>query len=104
MIFWIFPSGEHRACDGTLPVPNAFAAFIEVVPPLALYRSLRHSGQALLYSCLAGVMYAWVIAFASRAGTVGHRRVCAPNGMDAWIVIVIALVAAATNKRAALHE
>jgi O-antigen ligase len=49
---------------------NHYAAFIEVVPPLAIYGSIRHRREALLYSVMAAVMYASVIACASRAGFV----------------------------------
>lgn len=49
---------------------NHYAAFIEVVLPLAIYGSIRHRREALLYSVMAAVMYASVIACASRAGFV----------------------------------
>ena len=47
---------------------NQFAAFIEVVLPFAMYGFLRYRREAFLYSSMTGVMYAAVVASASRAG------------------------------------
>ena len=49
---------------------NHYAAFIEAVLPIALYRAVRREHDSLLYSGMAAAMYASVIASASRAGTV----------------------------------
>ena len=49
---------------------NHYAAFIEAVLPIALYRAVRRERESLLYSGMAAAMYASVIASASRAGTV----------------------------------
>jgi len=67
-VFWIFPAEVNRNVLGPFVSRNQFAAFIEVVLPLAMYGSLRHRREALLYSCMTGVMYAAVIASGSRAG------------------------------------
>jgi O-antigen ligase len=47
---------------------NQFAAFVELVFPLAMVASLRDRGRALIYAGMAGALYASVIASASRAG------------------------------------
>jgi O-antigen ligase len=55
---------------GPILYRNHYAAFIEAVLPIALYLAVRRERDALLYSGMAAVMYASVIASASRAGTV----------------------------------
>jgi len=69
-VFWIFPSGYTDYVMGPILSRNHYAAFIEVVLPMALYESLRRERGAMLYSGMAAAMYASVIASASRAGTV----------------------------------
>jgi O-antigen ligase len=59
-----------RFVIGPILSPNLYAAFIEIVLPIALYESLRRERNALLYSTIAGVLYATLIASASRAGAV----------------------------------
>jgi len=61
-IFWMFPTENIERVMGPILSPNHYAAFIEVVPPLAIYGSIRHRREALLYSVMAAVMYASVIA------------------------------------------
>src|SRR5260370_1252900 len=53
-----------------LPGRTAYAVFIEAVLPIALYLAVRRQRESLLYSGMAAIMYASVIASASRAGTV----------------------------------
>jgi hypothetical protein len=69
-VFWLFPSGYTDYVMGPILYRNHYAAFIEAVLPIALYEALRRERDALLYSGMAAVMYASVIASASRAGTV----------------------------------
>jgi hypothetical protein len=69
-IFWIFPTDSIDRVMGPFLSRNQYAAFIEVILPLAIYGSLRHRGRALLYSVMAAAMYASVVACASRAGLV----------------------------------
>ena len=47
---------------------NQYAAFIELLLPLALIRALGHRRGAIPYAVMAAAMYASVIASASRAG------------------------------------
>jgi hypothetical protein len=70
-IFWLFQnsvSADLGAIMGPFLNRNHFAAFMEIVLPMAMYRALldRHYGS--LYAVATGVMYASVIASASRAG------------------------------------
>ncbi len=70
-IFWLFDA--PYAADyvmGPILYRNHYAAFIEAVLPIALYLAVRRERDALLYSGMAAIMYASVVACASRAGTV----------------------------------
>jgi len=69
-VFWMFQAEYTERAMGPILYRNHYAAFIEVVLPLAIYGSLRHRRDALLYSSMAAAMYASVIASASRAGFV----------------------------------
>ena len=68
-IFWMFPSGYPDAL-GPFVYRNNYAAFIELLLPLAILEALRDRDKAALHAFMAGVMYASVIASASRAGSV----------------------------------
>jgi hypothetical protein len=68
-VFWLFPSG-YGSLMGPIAYHNHYAAFIEVVLPIALYETFRARQGTLLYGSMVAVLYASVIASASRAGTV----------------------------------
>ncbi len=61
-VFWIFPVHSIGTPMGPFLSRNQYAAFIELVLPLALVR------RTLASSAMAAAMYASVIASASRAG------------------------------------
>jgi len=67
-VFWIFPSGYTDRVFGPFVYHNNFAAFIELLLPLALYQALRDRRHSMAYTAMAGAMYASVIASTSRAG------------------------------------
>jgi len=69
-VFWFFQSEYTERALGPILYYNHFAAFIEVVLPLAIYRSLRSKGDSLLYAVMAAAMYASVVASTSRAGFI----------------------------------
>jgi O-antigen ligase len=69
-VFWLFPTGMTGYLMGPILSRNHYAAFIEVVLPIALYEALRPQRNPLLYSAMAAAMFASVVASASRAGTV----------------------------------
>ena len=69
-IYWHFPSGYTDFVMGPIISRNHYAAFIEIVLPIALYKALGRQGQSLLYSAIAAALYASVIASASRAGSI----------------------------------
>jgi len=69
-VFWIFPTEGVERLMGPILYRNHYAAFIEVVLPLAVYASIRRKKQSLLYSSIAAAMYASVIVSASRTGLI----------------------------------
>ena len=69
-VFWLFPTRYTDSVMGPMLSRNDFAAFIEVILPIALYQAVRREREGWLYSALSALLYASVIASASRAGTV----------------------------------
>lgn len=69
-IFWLWDAPDDIRAMGPILSRNHFAAFVEVVLPIAIYRALRLPDSLWLYSTMAGTLYASVIACASRAGMV----------------------------------
>lgn len=67
-VFWLFATPYSDNVMGPILYRNHYAAFIEAVLPVALYRAVTRRDW-LLYSGIAAVMYASVLASASRAGT-----------------------------------
>jgi O-antigen ligase len=82
LVFWLFPAG-YSGVMGPILYHNHYATFIEAVLPIALYEAVRREEGGLLYAGMAAVMYASVIASASRAGTILAT---------AEIVVVVALM------------
>jgi O-antigen ligase len=68
-VLWIFSSG-YPDVYGSFPNANNYAQFVEVALPIALWRGLREGGRSWGYTLAGGVLYASVIASASRAGAV----------------------------------
>jgi O-antigen ligase len=69
-IFWLFRVPYSDVAMGPILSHNHYAAFIEVLLPLALYQALRRTDWPFLYAGMAATMYASVIACTSRAGTI----------------------------------
>lgn len=73
-IFWLFQNSVSADIGGSIMGPflnrNHFAAFMEIVLPMAMYRALMDRHYGALYAVAAGVMYAAVIASSSRTGAV----------------------------------
>ncbi len=68
-VYWLFPTGYPDAM-GPFVYRNNYAAFIELLLPAAILGAIRDRRNAWLHAAMAGVMYASVIACASRAGSV----------------------------------
>ncbi len=70
-VFWIFPTEYTTArVMGPILYHNHYAAFMEVVLPLAIYRSLLGRRDALVYATMAAAFYASLLASASRSGVI----------------------------------
>ena len=69
-IFWFSPSGYRDDVMGPFVNRNQYAAFLETVMPIALWRAMRDRRPAFAPCALAAAMLASVIAAASRAGSV----------------------------------
>jgi O-antigen ligase len=68
-VFWLFPSGYPDAL-GPFVYRNNYAAFVELLLPLAVVEAVRDRRKAVLHALMVGVLYASVIASASRAGSI----------------------------------
>lgn len=68
-IFWFYPSYEP-AVLGPFLNRDHYAAFIEMVLPMALVPALLGDSRSLRFAVMSAAMYASVIAGASRAGAL----------------------------------
>lgn len=66
-VFWLFES-NYRVI-GPFIYKNQFAAFVELILPIALYRMLSDRKNSIVFAFLSAVMFAAVLASASRTGT-----------------------------------
>ena len=71
-IFWLFPSGYTDYVLGPFVYHNEYAAFMEMILPLALWQALdrKARGKAFGFCVMAGAIFASVVAGASRTGAV----------------------------------
>jgi O-antigen ligase len=69
-IFWLFPTAYTDLVLGPFVYRNNYAAFVELVLPLALLKAVARPRNALAWSAAAALMVASVVASGSRAGTV----------------------------------
>ena len=67
-VFWLFPSGYADFVMGPFVYRGYFAVFVELIVPIALAGALLDTRRRLFYALLAGVLYASIVAAASRAG------------------------------------
>jgi hypothetical protein len=68
-VFWLFePYPNFTPQFGPFPYKNQYSAFIELLLPVALFGALTEERRRTLYVLAATVMYASVIAAASRMG------------------------------------
>lgn len=67
-VFWIFES-RYRVI-GPFIYKNQFAAFVELLLPIALFRMLSQKRQAFLFGLISATMFAAVVMSASRVGTI----------------------------------
>ncbi len=69
-VFWLFPSGYTDLVLGPFVYHNYFAVFIELILPLAIAGALLDHRRSRVYAALAGILYAAMVAAASRAGII----------------------------------
>lgn len=102
-VFWIFPVPIESSVPGPFLYRNQYAAFIELVLPLALAGAMRGGRRTLACLFMAGAMYASVIASASRTGFVlaslevalfAALAIRRRGRTFAWIVAFVALFTA----------
>lgn len=68
-IFWIFPTYD-TAVLGPFVSRDQYAAFVEMLLPLAIVQTLPGGPQSLRFAVISAALYASVIAGASRAGAL----------------------------------
>jgi O-antigen ligase len=68
-VFWLLPTGYSEGVAGPFLNRDHYAAFIEVLLPVALWRALRRDENALLSVLAAATMLASVIVTGSRTGS-----------------------------------
>jgi O-antigen ligase len=83
-IFWLFPSGYADYVMGPFVYRNHYAAFLEMILPVALWEALRDRRRAFVYGAMAAAMFASVVAAASRAGTMLMCAEAAAVVLAAW--------------------
>jgi O-antigen ligase len=66
-IYWMFPVRAGRPF-GPFVDPDHYAAFIELILPLAIYEAQRDRARSWAHTAIAGALYGSVIASASRTG------------------------------------
>jgi len=84
-IYWLFDSEYKEEILGPFVNRDHYAAFIELVFPIALFEALTDRRRTLLNTAIAGTMFASVIAGASRAGSVLLV-------LEAFAVLLLAMV------------
>ncbi len=67
-IFWLFPY-RYSDCLGPFQNRNNFAAFVELLVPVALWHAFEARRDRLLYLGVTGSLVAAAVASGSRAGT-----------------------------------
>ena len=68
--FWRFDLGTDHPVLGPFVYRNQYAAFVEVVLPLAIVRAILDRERWLIYTVIAATLFASVVAGGSRAGTM----------------------------------
>jgi O-antigen ligase len=68
--FWKFDLGTDHPVLGPFVYRNQYAAFMEVVLPLAIVRAILDRERWLIYTVIAATLFASVVAGGSRAGTI----------------------------------
>ncbi len=68
-VFWLFQTDYQDRVLGPFVSHDHYAAWIELILPIALFEALSYPKRTLQAAAMAGAMFASVIAGASRAGS-----------------------------------
>ena len=85
-VLWTFPSG-YSWVFATFISHNAYAQFVELALPIALWRALREGWRSWWYVPAGGLLYASVIGSASRAGAA----LCTAEVLAALVIGLVKL-------------
>ena len=69
-VFWLFDSSAGVATLGPFVYKNQYAAFVEAVLPVAMFRAIRNRRRWLPYTLIAALLFGSVVASGSRGGAV----------------------------------
>ena len=69
-VYGLFPLSQHTKAVGPFVYRNQFAAFVELVLPIVIYRAIQERRQRGAMAMIAAILLAAVVATASRAGTL----------------------------------
>jgi len=83
-IFWLFLSGYTDDVLGPFVYRNQYAAFLELILPIALWQALRDRRRAFAGYAIGAAMLASVIAAGARAGSVLMCAEVAAALLVAW--------------------
>jgi O-antigen ligase len=70
VVFWKFDLATGARTLGPFVYRNQYAAFVEAVLPLAIVRALLDRRRTMVYTAIAAVLFASVVAGGSRAGSI----------------------------------
>ncbi len=68
-VFWLFPSGYLSEVIGPFVSANNYAAFVELLVPIALALAIKDTRRSVAWLAIAACMVASVLASGSRAGS-----------------------------------
>ena len=69
-IFWLFPSGYTDLVLGPFVYRNQYAAFLEMLLPIALWQAMREHRRKFASYAMAAAMLASVVATGARTGSI----------------------------------
>jgi O-antigen ligase len=69
-VFWAFDVGTNLPTLGPFVYRNQYAAFVEGVLPLAIVGALLDRSRRVMYTLMAAVLFASVVAGGSRTGSI----------------------------------
>jgi O-antigen ligase len=68
--FWFFPVEQDVPTFGPFVYRNQYAAFVEVILPLAIFRAILDRRRAIAYAAIAVLLFASVVVAGSRTGSL----------------------------------